>query len=443
MNRSQNLRLQVDGVQVEKALEFFRENAIIAENKKVSFKGSTEERIARQIIYASVFVEPEIPEETKARIINLALNRCQLVAGYDKATNLIKIFKQKFQEIFYEFEASKSKYTCLAFLNCKMELRNTLHLLDIKAEFPTWHRLEENIGLNQLWEEVYTRQTYKFVTKQEDDLTGEISYSIDKNTFYPVLMKLETYSAKAAQSIMAARMKLLRATLNLSSDIRKLEWYSNTVGPLSKILEPPIYAIYHADELQNVFYHIPIGEYQYYAQTIETNTIEFAQGMLDDFRGSKAGDTKHLIMQLVIQYQQAFDLAFSDLVFLALWQILERATLNDATQKSQVEARIITLLGLHGMTLWQNGIDLLNKTRNKLVHDGVFPDYAEELIFILKVVADHTILKLMQLSKQLVTTQELNAYFQMATKPDKSLEAEKENLKLRRNVIKFIQESRS
>ncbi|MCB8928857.1 MAG: hypothetical protein H6652_24905 [Ardenticatenaceae bacterium] len=446
MNKINNIRVKIDRRRAEESLEYFRRNAIVGENGKVSFRVSPEETLARQLLYASVSISVEIPEETKARIVNLALSRCQLAPEYERARDLINSFKQNFIEVYNEFQGNKSYFKCLTFLNLDVQPPCHFQILDIEANFITWEELENSFELYPLWKEVYKRQTlfsfpYKFVTKLTDGLK-ENTYSVNKKAFFPVLMEFETYGTLAAQTIVANRINLLRAVLNISEDIRLNWWYSAAASPISKILESPVYVVYQDNESPEIFLHIPVGDYQYKVHSPDTKTIEFAKGLLKDFKDSEEGDIKNLIMQLMIQYQQAFDLSFSNLIYLALWQVLERATLNDPAKKSQIEARVITLLGLNGKRIWENGISLINETRNKLVHDGVFPDYAEDLLFSLKGIVDGIILRLLELSKPLETVEKLGEFFQLATKPNNSLRIEKEQLEVKRSVIDFIENSR-
>ena len=81
-------------------------------------------------------------------------------------------------------------------------------------------------------------------------------------------------------------------------------------------------------------------------------------------------------------------------------------------------------------------LESLAEHRNRLVHSGVFPKGAENLVFILKGLVDFTIRRIIYLSKHLSTESELGEFLKHSTLGDSTLER-------RRKVIGFIQSQRS
>ena len=405
-------------------LQWLRENSCLSAEGKMQTDLSVASMAAEELIASSVKVEPDFPERTKRRVIRLALNRWRRYKKYFDARDQVQAFQDALVVEIRILERKATQYTVLMFLN--LDPPSGFESLTVRGytlQFRTWDKLD-NLSTADLWGEVRFKDQENPIIRIYDEKAYPRIHD-----FTPVTIELETYDVPAAVEIASERLDLLRAVLNFLPAIRVMFRWGEP-QPLSKFLPSPLYGVFDRNGVLLAPYYT-IERYKYRKQCIEKRDRGAVTELLQTINQAQEGSVSYLVLRLLQLYQQALDLTDPRATYLALWQVLEAAVERG---EGKIESRIKALT--QPDEFLEAVLESLAEHRNRLVHSGVFPKGAENLVFILKGLVDFTIRRIIYLSKHLSTESELGEFLKHSTLGDSTLER-------RRKVIGFIQSQRS
>ena len=328
----------------------------------------------------------------------------------------------------------KSKFDVLAFLNVTPErfrAIGSLRIGEYQLRFLAWNELK-GFDLAALWKKA---QAYSRVSGQRISLLDETGGDCRPRfqVFTPILVSLESYSPEDALATAAEHMDLFRATLNFGPATRIMIGYGYG-APLCKFLPSPVYGAY--DSQGQLLLDMYTTEHYGYVRQEQVNDQEFETATeLIRRINSQDKDLLRLFVRLLYLYQQALDFTDYRAKFLALWQVLESAVLDDPDQRVRVDKRLANLLQMESDPLLNQALTLLVHRRNTLVHYGLFPEDAHDLVFALKKFADLVLFRILSLAGDLSDETELREYLSHATVNDAALAR-------RRKIIELIQSAR-
>lgn len=243
-----------------------------------------------------------------------------------------------------------------------------------------------------------------------------------RTNFTPLVIAVEGRSMNEAFNKANRAYDLLRALLNRYTTFGRyrIDYGPPSSRPLGPILSAPLYGVFKPNgDYVEIFINTLIYEDYSAINSIEDEQIDQARRLSQQL-GSPIDrhSTNSILVEALEKYGQALDTAEWRLAFLTFWQILELITLQTENLKMQdVLNRTNTLLQQHKISY--DLLTALVKTRNKLVHQGHFPDLqGVKEVNLLKSVVESAINILYNRLDDLPTTRKLALFYEYAPKSD-------------------------
>jgi hypothetical protein len=430
----------------QRTLAWLRDHSEVNASGIIQVENSIHGMGANQVIMGMVDFDPPVPDGTKLRLMRQALSNWRQDENAFASEDLVKTFKETLATEILSLERNQASFTILAFLNVEQEVIEPMFpiiLREYKLCLPTWSGLD-NLCVEQFWKELemYFGTKHKMPLLQRIVDEKGVHYHKQKQNVIPVTIELKALDPNTALYTAANALDFFRAVINLPSALSLFRKYGSSSSSLSKFLPSPIYGVFLSDGEYEKLYYAP-ESHRYKRQRITAEELDYCKDLLSDLRNAVPGELKYLVVKAIKLYQQAFDFTEYQATYLGLWQLLEVLTLNEPTQgRTQVDKRIVCLLDLRGDDVLRDAIKLLMNSRNTLVHNGVFSDYADGLVFTLKGIVDLMLLRIMELSDDLSTESELREYYRLVSQNDVDLRREASDIEMIKGVIEFIQNSR-
>ncbi len=281
----------------------------------------------------------------------------------------------------------------------------------------------------------YIRKNYNFKaieSKLYDIKTYFYPNHFNLSQFIFVESKIFAPDPYAALHEIFVYYELFRAILNFSNNFCVLTEQWETRSSVNSFLPSPLYFIFDARKRKLLHYAYEVGWYKYDRLNIRHFRNKLFKLLIELFENKPHPHTvTHLIMNALIKYGRSLDSLDWESNFLKLWQTLELITL--ASQDEPIKTTKIRLKKLFPSTLkWEGAIDFISTLRNKLVHEGVFPQEEMFPLTLLKYIVENAIYQLLILKKKnILTFQDLINFY-------KYVNLSKEELSQKKKIIDFI-----
>lgn len=424
---------------IRKSLQWIKDNSTVDDEGSVSTTVSIPYYAAKEIIVRYSNIDESIPEGTCRRIVDSAVRRWLKYKKYRENSDLFSAFSQALQVEVRQFEKKREKLSVLMFLNIDrrdIEQIEPISVLGDNVPLKRWGQLSF-LSTDELWKEVELLSRTNSVLQGRDQ--GDLLPK--KSIFQPVLFDVETYGPEAAVAIAEDRLDILRAILNTSMVLGRFTYFRSEPKHLSAVLPSPIYGVF--DSSGNLVWpYYTIERYDYRKARIRDKQLSSAEHLLRIFsQPLEYPSTNHQVLGLLRLYQDALDITLPRQAYFAMWQVVESAvTFNkegrEGLSPRDVVGRVSTLTGQDPFPFFRDALRLLADLRNDLVHSGEFLERGDDALFMLKLVADTCIMRLLSLAKDFSTIEELKEYISLVSLGDSDL-ARKET------VISLIQEYRA
>ncbi len=418
---------------IRRSIEWIVDHSTVGDNVEIKITVALPYLVASELLNNYLPADKSIPERTRRKAISLAVRRWLKYKKYYEHPDPVVALQQAYDTELRILSRQRRSYTVLMFLNIDSKSLDNFGEISVLGDVlihPTWNELTE-LDINQVWKQV---SLY--------DRSNQIIRDLGKGRFYPnsvlfspIIFKINTFGPEAAIEVASDRIDILRCIFNLPNVLGNFFIFRSTPSALSKILPSPIYAIFdNTGQLVNVYH--TIEKYKYKKERISVDQEESIRYLLALFAAIPQSDSSlHYLLSVMRQYQKALDISLPQTAYLAMWQVLERSvSLGDTINNREIEGRTSVLVELD--PLFKDALHLLVKHRNDLVHSGVFPEHGDNIFFILKVITDAVISRLIQLTQQFQKTVELREYIRLATLSNKDLAR-------KRQIIEKIIELRS
>lgn len=296
------------------------------------------------------------------------------------------------------------------------------NVLEMKFRRVSWQQVQALPGWGQLWKDA---QGYSLL-QDRDDL-----YSIW--TLTPLLVDVQARTRQEAFDQANRNFELLRALFNLVKAYRVWLVRIGTPKPLGASLAPPIYGMFRAaGDYEALYYNVERRKYE--AVRFERDEGLGVEKLLGHI-ATASEEMQSLLIEILLKYGQAMDTTDWRSAFLALWQILEAASLRASANLKMMEVakRIGNLIG--AKPPMKDLIDSVAQSRHLLVHQGRFSEEGLVEVNFLKIIAEAAINALFVNAKRFPTRQLLEEFYKHATLGNSTLYT-------RRKVIDTILGSR-
>lgn len=258
------------------------------------------------------------------------------------------------------------------------------NVLGMKFRRVGWQRVQALSRWEQLWK---TTQGHFLLQNREDDLD-----SIWKLT--PLLVDIQARTYQEAFDQASRNFELLRAVFNLVREYGLRHFTTGAPKPLGVSLAPPIYGIFRTGgDYEALYYTIERYDYEgigYQARGFEQDEVRRVEKLLRRI-ATASEEMQSLLVEVLLKYGQAMDTTDWRSAFLALWQILEVASLQTSAdlKMTEVVKRVSNLIG--AKPPMKDLIKGLAQSRHLLVHQGKFSEEGLVEVNFLKMVAEAAI----------------------------------------------------
>ncbi len=286
-----------------------------------------------------------------------------------------------------------------------------------------WQQVSALSGWGQLWK---TAQDHFLLQNRQDDLD-----SIWRLT--PLLVDVQARTYQDAFDQASSNFELLRALFNLVRGYGLRRFTTGAPKPLGASLAPPIYGVFRTDGDYEALYYT-IERYQYESIRFKRDEGLRVEKLLR-LIATASEEMQSLLIEVLLKYGQAMDTTDWRSAFLALWQILEIASLQTSAslKMTEVVKRIGNLIG--AKPPMEDLIDSVTQSRHLLVHQGKFSKEGLVEVNFLKIIAEAAINALFVRARSFPTLQSLEEFYKHATLGNSTL-------RTRRKVIDTILSSR-
>jgi hypothetical protein len=257
--------------------------------------------------------------------------------------------------------------------------------------------------------------------------------------FSPVLVLCEGRDVQEALAVAGRPFDLFRWLVNLTRRFgRTTMQFGGLPRPLGMVLPAPIYGVFNQDRNLRELLFLNVKYSEYSRNTLRGNEIAEVRRLARRLGQPDSDDqTTAIMIEALEKYGEALDAFQWRLAFLTLWQILELIALQSSASLNMktVKSRINALLGFDPLA--RDLLNALYKTRNSLVHRGLFPEaIGLREVNLLKFVVEKALNALFSLLRICPTRASLQRYYELVSQSDTELSD-------RQRLIRNIRRKRS
>jgi hypothetical protein len=271
----------------------------------------------------------------------------------------------------------------------------------------------------------------------------EVEYDLF-NFFLPTLIEISARDPYEAYEKTLEAFDNFRSVMNLLSQSGKYTIQAGQPRPIAKYLAGPIQIVFSEDGLEQLTYIENRPSLNIRKNVVEVTHIDNAISFSNDLAlSSDKLSTRQLLIDAIRRYGVALDTTQWHITFLSLWQVLELISISQPGDQ-RAKQRIKTLLARNEYL--KDLLNILPRTRNNLVHRGVFPSDAGFLeVQMLKLVVDAAIIRLWELRDDLPTISSVKEYYSYVSLSDSVIAIQISNSTNPQQieVLNFIQKSRN
>ena len=371
---------------VSESLKWFKDNSKTGDDGSVSTAFGIRYFMAKEIIVLYTRVPGSITERTHRRAVNLAIQSWLKNKEYRENDDILSSFLKALEVESSQLEKNREVFNVLMFLNVDESIRSLepISILGDVLSVKSWNELSP-LRVDDLWKEKHLMGRSNAIFATVENKLVPRSWD-----FMPVLLSLKSYGPEAAVYLASDRFDVLRAILNMSVLRGHITFFSEP-KQLSVFLPTPVFGVFKSDGTMVSSYRTTekYDYHDYRKSTIEDAWLPKAKSLLPFFEQElKYPSTSQHVLGLMRLYQAAIDLNSTSSAFLGMWQVLESAVTfgKENIRQSELVSRVSTLLNMDSM--FQHSLKVLKETRNQLAHNGEFDEDDDDLLRILKLIAD-------------------------------------------------------